>query len=158
MVRASDDLTLRYAQQHVAHFRDEDRVKRTHREAMDCCDCEAFLQLGIDAFDWLVRADTVIRQAIYRGVYAHDPQVEAVLQDLFRSWLEPCEYAEQWIQLQECRGSPVANLSKFRECREEVRAIVESFDNGEETMPAPLADLRDQALEEHRNGQTSEFF
>jgi hypothetical protein len=160
MARASEDLTFKYARQHVAHYREEDdKLIAAHREAMDCFDCEAYLQLGIDAFNWLVKADAVIRRAIYRGVYEYDPDVEAALQELFRGWLEPCPNAEKWIMLQEQRGYTVSNVNEFRNCCEEVKAIVKSFDETENdrVMSEPLIRLRDQAVQEHQDGQTAEF-
>lgn len=159
MARASEDLTLKYARQHVAHYREEHKLMADHREAMDCFDCEAYLQLGIDAFHWLVKADAVIRRAIYRGVYEHDPEVDAALQDLFRGWLEPCGNAEKWVAVPEKRGYTVSNLDEFRNCCEEVRAIVKSFDETEKDwiMSEPLITLRNQAMQEHQDGQTAEF-
>src|SRR3990170_60373 len=100
MLKANDSLALRYAKRHVRHYRDEqEKIMTEHREAMDCFDCEAFLQLGIDAFTWLTKADTVIHQAIYKGLYEYDPEVDAALEDMYRGWLKPCDDAEKWLAI-----------------------------------------------------------
>ena len=60
-------IILRTARRHVANFADECDVLKDHQQAMECRDCDAVLQLGIDAFAWLVRADERLRSAIYSG-------------------------------------------------------------------------------------------
>ncbi len=152
------DLTFDYAKESVRRYTDADEeLIQASREAMDCYDCEAFLQLGINAFEWLQRADIVIRKALYNEVYKYDPGVETALRELCRCWLKPCEDAFAWIVVQENRGFEVSNLSKFRDCCTEMKAIVESISE-ESTMPSAIAVIASQAIQEHRDGETAEFF
>jgi hypothetical protein len=147
---ASDNLTLyeQYA---------SDRGIVDHNHAMECLDCEACLQLGIDAFRWLVEADEVISCAVAKDIIEYDEKVEAEILALFRRWLAPCEFANRWIDVQVKRGYQPDNLSEFRRCEAEVNAIVSSQDNTDRQMSDELIRMRDEALEEHRRGETSEF-
>jgi hypothetical protein len=148
--------TLRIAQEHAEQY---SKIMQQHYEAMDCFDCEAYLQSGIDTFRWFIRADRVIRLAIYKEVYGHDPKIDQVLESLFRGWLVNCPKAEEWVTVQEKRGYTVSNLDEFRHCCEETRAIVESLDSDKpHVMDKPLISLRDEALQDYSNGQTAEFF
>ena len=72
-------LVLQTAKRHVKHFVDESNVMRDHHEAMDCFDCQAFLQLGIDTYDWIVRADQVIRSAELSSQMEYDPSTHQTI-------------------------------------------------------------------------------
>lgn len=75
-----DNLAFRTARSQVHNLRGEyDELMVRRRDATDPLDCEAFLQLGIDAFAWLTRADESIREAIFAGGMEHDPAVEEAL-------------------------------------------------------------------------------
>jgi hypothetical protein len=153
-----DNLSYRAATALVHSYALEDEVAGAHREAMDCRDCEDFLQLGIDAFQWVMRADQVLRRATFEGKAAFDPaQAEAGIRALCALWLKPCEPANRWISLQESRGFKVDNVERFHECCTEMRAIVAAQDATDEDMPEAIARLQDRAIEEHRNGETAEF-
>lgn len=156
---ATDFLAFKTAEQHVHSYADTSSdLMAKHAEAMDCRDCEAFLQIGIDAFDWLMRADRVIRMAIYRGDRDFDPKIEDALRLLCKLWLKPCEFAKQWIALQQQKGYDIDNLAEFRRCMEEMQAIVGSnAGESDGAIPEHIASLRDSAISEHLNGQTAEF-
>jgi hypothetical protein len=151
------NIALRTATTFVNSFTSEDAVIEASRQADDCRDCEDFLQLGIDAFDWLIRADQKIREAIFDGAEGFDPLVEDALRLLCQRWLKPCEHARKWAVIQFNRGYKVDNLDRFNECCEEMQAIVRAHEATTEELPAAMEHLRDLALEDHRNGQTSEF-
>jgi hypothetical protein len=150
-------LAVKYARDRVESFASADESwMREHQDAMDCLDCEAFLQLGIDAFRWLIRADMAYRKSLY-SEFETDPkgaeEVENILRALFVLWLRPCELAHRWIDKHAERGFEVGNLDEFSQCEQEIRAIVRSF--ADDQLPEKMAALRDQALEEHRRGETS---
>jgi hypothetical protein len=147
-----DNLALRTARLHVRDYTGEsDDLVRRHAEAIDCRECEDFLQLGIDAFQWLGRADRVIRSAVYRGLAEYNPSLDVALATLYAEWLRPCTLAERWIAEQEQRGFRVDNLADFRACCEEVRAIVEAHEGTLENDA--LVELRDDAIDAHRKHQ-----
>ena len=127
-----------------------------HKEALDCYNCEAFLQIGIDAYHWLIRADELFRMCVAKGIEEFDENVDKALRLLFRDWLDRCKFANDWVDIQHQRGFEVDNLEQFQRCEEEIRAIVDSFDN-EPRMSDDMAKLRDQAIEEFKDGKTAEF-
>jgi hypothetical protein len=151
---AIENLALRTARNCVRYYNDESaNLLERHAEAMDCRDCEDLLQLGIDAFHWLGRADQATRAAVYRGQAEYDPSFEVALATLYAEWLRPCVYADRWAAVQEKRGFHVENLDKFRQCCEEVRAIVEA-NAGLLVQSDAMIELRDNAIDSHRKGET----
>ena len=148
-------LQLRVARRRLKSFADESKLIADHRRAMESLDCEAFLQLGIDAFDWLVRADQAIRKAVLAGCAEHNARTQQALESLFRAWLEPCALANKWVAKIEKQGHALDNLARFCECETEVRAIVRFLD--EDKMTDAMRALRDEAVSEHESGQTAEF-
>jgi hypothetical protein len=149
-------LAFRNALHHVRRYTNEtDDLMNRHAEAIDCRDCEDFLQLGIDAFNWLNRADESIRRAICAGSIQHDHKIERALHVMYARWLRPCVHAERWIAVQEQRGFRVDNLRTFRECCAEVRAIV---DNNDLLDNDAIIKLRDDAVDAYRKGDTLEFW
>lgn len=155
-----ETLALQTATSHVEQYvKQYEFVMREHYESLDSRECEAFLQLGIDAFRWLLRADYGLRQGVYGDSSEYDVKAEAALEHLFLAWLIPCEFAEEWARVQVERGFEVSNLAEFRKCGEEVRAIVESLnDDDSRAMGEQLTKLRDQAIYEQHHGETAEFF
>ena len=151
-----ETLAFRTARRHVNNFAGESQeLMKRHREAVECWECQAFLQLGIDAFDWLVRADAGYREAVYRRTAEYNPEVDGELRRLFTEWLNPCTLANEWITVQLERGYTLDNLNRFRDCESEVRAIVDCKD--EDSMSDALRELRDKSLKEYHDGQTAEF-
>jgi hypothetical protein len=146
-------VALRAARRHVNTFTDESEILQDRPDDVASQDCEAFLQLGIEAFFWLVRADETIRAAVYGGM-PHDPRADEAIRELFLAWLRPGNRANQWIQSLSDASAP-ANLAEFRRCEREVLAIVKSW-QGDELTDA-MRELRDRALAEHERGETAEF-
>lgn len=159
MLTLDDHLAYRTARSQVMLYKgefDQLELASPKREQQAALDCESYLQLGIDAFHWLCRADTAIRQAVYQDEATFDTEVQASLESLFRIWLAPSDFAERWIARQTAGGVEIGNLTEYRSCRDEVLAIIKHLD-GEQTVNDEVVQLRDEALEEHRRGQTSEF-
>jgi hypothetical protein len=155
----TDYLAFRNAEMHVKSYsKESEDVMQRHAEAMDCRNCEAFLQMGIDAFEWLMRADRAFRMAIYRGEKEYEADSEKSLRILCRNWLVPCDVAEKWIETQQTKGYEIDNLDEFRRCVSEITAIVDADEEGDNApLPEQIAMFRDSAIEEFRNGQTAEF-
>lgn len=141
-------LALRAAQDHLKTYSAvSDDLIAHHQEAMSCLDCEDFLRLGIDAFDWLMRADLSIRRAVYRGEAEYDQQLDSVVVKLLQVWLVPCDFALKWANEQRSRGFRVENLEQFEKCHREAAAMLVSDDEFFDSDK--LVDLRDAALDEH---------
>ncbi len=153
-----DTLAFRTAKSLVTGYENEAALHARPNESVECRNCEDFLQLGIDAFDWIVRADRLVRHAMFNGIgeFDHD-QAEDAICALCRGWLEPCELANKLVAFQHQRGFRVDNLDRFRECCVEMQAIVHAQNAMDDEIPNAVAELRDKAIEEHRDGQTAEF-
>lgn len=120
------ELAFRTAREQVQLFTDQSReLLAEHCMAMECRDCEDFLQLGIDAFRWIQRAYDHMRQCVYDKKVAFSQEAENAVTDLYASWLLPCNHAQKWAQIQLDRGYYPDNLDEFRQCREEVEDILE---------------------------------
>jgi hypothetical protein len=154
-----ENLTFRNAQEHIRAFAGEgEGFMDHHYEAMDCRDCEAFLQMGIDAFEWLIRADIVFRAAAAYADFDYGTEWMERFKRLAKTWLRPCDRAEEWIKVQLNKGYSLDNLEQFRKCKDEMLAIVKFNErSGSEELPEALIPLRDSALEELDNGQAAEF-
>lgn len=148
--------SLKFAQDRVAEYAQE--VLAAHDEAMECRECETLLQLGIDAFNWLMLVDRQVREGMFQYGVAFDPGVDSAIKQLCRAWLKAGDAAEKRVEVHLARGFQVENLPTFRECCAEMAAIVESFDDAPAmSLPPAMIDLRDGAVREHHDGQTSEF-
>jgi hypothetical protein len=154
MDTTTSNLAYRTARSHVYAFANEgdERLALRH-EASEGSDCAAFLQLGIDAFHWLGRADTAIRTSVLRGEMEHDAAIDDSLRFLYGMWLRPVPFAERWAAEELARSGELENLDEFRQCCEEVRSLL-----GEnEALSDELAALRDRAVESFRRGDTIEW-
>jgi hypothetical protein len=154
-----ESLAFRTARKHIQNYERESGVMAEHDEAMDCLDCELYLQLGIDAFDWVMRADRNFRAAAAEHEEAYSQELQNALQGFCKSWLMHCETAEAWIKRQLARGFEIDNLVVFRECCRQMQAIVKFNEStAPEILPDAMIRLRDQALEDYRHGKTAEIF
>lgn len=143
------------ARKTISAFAEHSEVLREHHAAMDCRDCEDFLDRGIHAFHALIRADQFLRLAVAEGSLKYNPAIEHALEDLFRAWLGPCDRAQRWVDSLQQQGFEVSNVEAFKQCEAEVRAIVDHLNDDQLTQP--IRELRDAAIKEHRNGDTAEF-
>jgi hypothetical protein len=136
-----------------------DRILADHAEAVDCGRCEAYMELGIQVLQWILRADQDYRRELYRDPGVHNEAAERELETLVRGWLVHGKSLLAWAEGFATRGFQVHHLEEFRHSFEEATAIVASFDetDADRVLPEPVIVLRDQALVEHRNGETSEF-
>lgn len=148
----ADSLAIRSARLHVKSFSDESDVIQSSSEALECRDCEDFLQLGIDAFRWLNRADEHIRRAVFAGV-PHNEEADRALIALYKAWLAPCAVAEGRVASQENRGYQVDNLAEFRNCVAEVEALLKESRH----VGGQLAEARDRAIASERAGETDDW-
>ncbi|RIK82443.1 MAG: hypothetical protein DCC68_06510 [Planctomycetota bacterium] len=121
---ALPEVALRTAEKHVSNYEAESALMAAHQEALECLDCEAFLDLGIDAFNWLMKATKVVRTVALREDDEAIERAEASLRAWRKAWLGPCDLAETWAGLQIARGFNIENLDKFRACCAAMRQIV----------------------------------
>lgn len=128
-----DNIILSLASRRVRAFADDEQRRhetliQSHEDALACRDCEGFLQLGIEAFKWLRRAEETMREADYEGLFDFDRETQDALDALYEAWIPPCKYAEEWIRILGERGYRPDNLDEFRNAQEGVSEIIEHRD------------------------------
>ena len=122
-----DTLAYRTARSHITDFNGEsDGLISRHREAMECWECEALIQLGIDAFAWLQRADQQVRSLLASGKMQPDSQLDDAFEHLYTEWLRPAERINTWAATQLERGFEIGNLAEFRRVASEALDIVQN--------------------------------
>jgi hypothetical protein len=137
----------------------DELLMQQSREACDCHDCQSSMKLGIQVFDWIIDADKSYRKQLYEGKGTYSPVLEGALAGLLRRWYRQSDGMIAWAEHHVSLGFTVAHLAEFKRRCEEARAILKSLDESDNNriMSEPLIVLRDNALEDHRNGQTAEF-
>ncbi len=159
MVR--DVFQLRTAKSRVSEYEHEfgDLVVRC-AEADDCRGLDDFLKLGIEAFEWIERADLWLHRAIAAESISRDEEdaVVAAIDAMCRAWLRPSKFARDWITLVQTMDFQIENLDRFGECRLQMESIVADQGINTKAMTSVLADMKSAALEDHRNGETAAFF
>jgi hypothetical protein len=128
MPRQSQSIAFKSARRHVRFYARQSQLMERHEEAMECRDCEDFLQLGIDALKWLQRAEEELRLSVYSGERLNSVELSDGLDRLYHVWLMPVHSAEQWIAAQAARGYTPDNIHEFRHACEQAREIVENRD------------------------------
>jgi hypothetical protein len=155
-VRHPDLPSSSIARGQLAEF---DRIVSLQAADDDRALCDDYLQLGIQVFQWILKADQDYRRGLYQNPALHNEATEAELESLLRGWLARGRLLLARADAISDAGRPAAHLAEFRQCCNEATAIVESWDESEDDPPMPeaLILLRDQALIDHQNGETSEF-
>lgn len=150
----ADYLVFRNAEKLVDSYRQEWRT--LGRDPPRAVDRDAMVQMGIDAFEWLMRADCTMRSAVADGSAEFDPQFEAALLGLCRDWLAT---ASQAVPLTPpSTANPTSKGSELLQTYlAEMTAIVEAYEQRDDELREPLINLRDAAIEEQRHGTTAEF-
>lgn len=133
------ELTLRTAEKHVKNYEQESAVVQDHDEAMECLDCEAFLDLGIDAFSWLQRATKAVRKAALHTDHEMIEAAENSRRASRKAWLGPCDMAETAAARRIARGFALPNLQKFRDCCDAMRQLVDNEDKRNEHLARVLS-------------------
>ena len=155
------NLSFRTATKHVRNFRIEVGLIWRREQVVDETDADALLQVAIEAYEWLIRADLCVRQLERedRIDVSQLQKADHAIRTMCHAWLQSAGSVQQWIARNLKSDSPPKKLPSFTRCQDEMNAILESGDlPGEIELPDALANARDQALDEYRNGETSEFF
>ena len=124
-------LELKIAKSKIDRYEQEAEGSIIHesRQAVDCLDCEEFLDKGIAALGWLQRSEEVLLEASAECVFENHPQVETAIElaieTLYAAWLRPCEKAEAWIASCQGNGYSMRNVEVFRDCCDRVSAWLE---------------------------------
>ncbi|MBW3538844.1 MAG: hypothetical protein KY476_01100 [Planctomycetes bacterium] len=124
----SDNLVLRLARHRLQEYADDAELMRQHAEAVECRDCEEFLQAGIDTFRFLRTAEELLREADWRGLHPMTPETREALHFLYAAWVEPCEDTKCWIRILSERGFKPDNADEFNRVSDEAHELLERSD------------------------------
>lgn len=82
------------------------------------------LQQGIDAFQWIVRAEETLRQAAYQGLIEFSPEIEQSVESLYREWLASSERIEKTFAAgQDCPPDAAEFRAVTSQVRERINAL-----------------------------------
>lgn len=146
---------MRYVRTNLRMYeRDSERWKTDHREAMALYDFEDYLQFGIDVFDGITHWDEAWSLRVHKGLAPYRPEHESTIREAYGRWLRPCEAIEQVLRQFEAKFGQVKHAEEFRRrCRE---AYGIAANDAEFFRDDALVSLRDDAVDEHRRGETTD--
>ena len=121
-----DALEYRIAKRRVDDF--TDAVIHEHHNAMDCLDCEEFLDKGIKACQSIMKLIDTIREANYLGLTTDVPEFRNVIDVLYGSWLTHFDKAEDWIASLREKGHRPNNMHEMIQCREMFEECLQRHD------------------------------
>jgi hypothetical protein len=152
-VAMTTDYTLELARKYLGDYEGQyDEIMARHAEAMECRDCEDLLEHGLNAFQWLRRAEEVLRQTARAGICKTPEDNQSIrdgheaLNGLFSEWLRPCQHTEERIAQQEKLGFTPARAEEFRSACEYVRRRVRKVELHEELEQAFSGDVFDDSF------------
>ena len=135
---------------------DELDVIEQSNQAVDCLNCEATIQVGIDAIQTVFKADEALRSASIKGLIVFDEAMEEILTELVKEWLRRTQPTLEWIDRCERRGYTVEHKDELLGLIREAKGIVD-FDP-DKPMPEHIARCRDEAVEEVARGEAAPLF
>ena len=131
-----------------------DEWKWDHDAAMKCYEFEDFLLVGIALFDAITQFDERHRARVLSGEIEFDPDHSELVREAYKWWLEPSGSIAAHIAKLRAQYGEVKNAEKFLSLCREAKGILTddaAFFSGD-----ALVALRDEAIDEHRAGKTSE--
>jgi hypothetical protein len=124
-------------------------------DAMRCWDFEEYLEIGIVLFDAITHFDEKYRERVLEGTETWDPAIDASITEAYQWWCGPCDQVLKQLQHFEANYGTIRNAEKFRQYVREAKGILGDvsavFDSDK------LAELRDQAIDSFRRGDTLEY-
>lgn len=139
----------------AAYSAQAERWKRDHVEAMECRDLEQLLLMGLFLSLSIDLIDTNWRTAMLGGQVEFDPAEEAEILGHYRTWLAPAADILARIEAMEAAGYKVQWADQFRRAHRDARAVFTA--DSEFFSSDALVELRDTAIDAHREGRTAGF-
>jgi hypothetical protein len=124
-------------------------------EGSDFRDLEAVVHTGNELFRAISLVDQNWHTEMYEGRTPYDEADEVEIAGYYRTWLHTGDRVLEAIEEQEARGRSVAGAEEFRKNRREAQGLLvddAAFFGGD-----ALAELRDEAIDDHRAGRTVDF-
>lgn len=132
-----------------------ERWKEDYEAAMKCRDLEDWLYVGNGIFDAITRFDEKHQGRVFSGEIEFDPEHESLIKEAYRWWLGPCADFTSQIESLRRQNFDVNNSEQFlSNCREAMGILT---DDAEFFDSEALIALRDEAIDEHRAGDSLEF-
>ncbi|MDB5876333.1 MAG: hypothetical protein JWQ07_5775 [Ramlibacter sp.] len=135
--------------------RDVESWKADHEGAMRCRKAEAKAALAVGVFLAIDVIDMSRRAAVFSGRQAFDPTEDAIIESLYREWLESANKVSAVIDAAESDGFEVDYIESFRRAHREARAMF--VPDSQFFAGQALTDIRDRAVDDHRGGLTADF-
>ena len=125
--------------------------KANHIEAMGCYHFEDLLLYCIEAFERINREDEAWRGEVLNTPERYNAETEHLIDSLYRQWLGLCENFLK--PLKELQGKfDVAHADRFLGCIREAKGM--QTEDSEFFSGDALVDLCDDAIDEHKKGET----
>ena len=141
----------------IASYRRQARKeswKADHDAAMKCYRFEEMLWAANGVFDAITQFDENHRARVFSGEIEYDADHSGVIKEAYRWWLGPSEGFKQAIERYRGRFGEVSNSEEFLSRCREAQGIL--TDDAEFFSGDALTQLRDEAIDAFRAGQTSE--
>lgn len=148
---ATDQLTNKILQAYTA-AEPHESWKVDHKNTMAVFELEATINWGNSIFHSLSEYDATLHATVNRGQIPYDEDMFEAVRANYRTWLE---VSESWLSVAEQYGKmgcEIRGIDRFRENCERARSIFVPDDQF--FKDKALTDIRDKAIEDHRNGRT----
>jgi len=132
-----------------------ERWKKEHDEAMECINLEELIAFGITIFDLINRLDEIWRRKVHENRIPYNPDVDAAIETLYAKWMGPFDRVMAQVNKFRQAGYNVAGEQEFISAHREVKGILTSASDF--FTDEKLADLKDNAIDEHLRGNLIEF-
>lgn len=115
---------LNSAQKHLEAF---EAWKVDHDAAMECYDLEEWLVEGLFTFEVVVRADSAVRRAIYRGLLEPNSKFTDCCRELYELWLHTAKSNVPALEKYEAMFGVVKHADEFRERITRAEQVVKNW-------------------------------
>jgi hypothetical protein len=129
-----------------------EQLQRAHEDAMACRDLEDVLAFGSFLFDHLVKLDEAWRGEVFSRLRPFVADEAKTMRVQFEQWHQACTNLEPAVRQFETRGFDVTGATEFRRNCAEVAWMLAPA--AEALGHEKLARLGDEAIAEHRRGET----
>ena len=126
--------------------------KANHLNAMACWEFGDLLLYCVEAFDRINREDEGYRQEVFNGNAEHSGEIEEAHGNFYVKWYSACKPFEATLANYQQDGHVVEYADRFLQCLRETEGIL--TDDATFFADDTLADLRDQAIDDHKKGET----
>jgi hypothetical protein len=153
--RLADDI-IGDARDSLLEFdRQTERWNADSKAAERCIRLELRLAIGILQYNMLNRIDEVWRTYVLRGAVEYSVKMDEQIGDLYRLWYKSCARLLPHLAACEKEGFVVEGAMEFRSACREAEGILTPDDVF--FSADALVELRDEAIEANRRGETAEI-